>query len=576
MAQTDQHPRLITQPWSGDYLHTTPSPALTAGDGAAGAAPPTTDVPATTLQAAPELMGPNGDETNLPAFIGNFHKGLRHSTFGEVDEADYQALLTAVDPGHEPPPPVHDPASFDAIPLYKQPFGRKLVNPQAGLATDPQAPPPGAYQMRAAPSATSAEAAAEAGELYWMTVLRDVPFTAFEADSTVERAAADLSHFSAATVLHPSGTLTPRTLFRGFTPGDERGPYLSQFLLRDIPYGSLTISQRQQTVLPSVDYMTRYEDWLGIQNGLGGDLRPALDSERRYIRTMRDLSHYVHVDALYEAYLNACLILLGAGTVVDAGNPYRYSHNQDGFGTLGGPHILSLVCEVATRALKAVWYQKWMVHRRLRPEAYGGLVHLNEEGLLGTKKDYPLHNDIFEREAIHAVRSRHGSYLLPMAFPEGSPMHPSYGAGHGTVAGACVTILKAWFDGEVRVTNPVIPNAEGNALVPYRGPHHDELTVEGELNKLAANIAIGRNMGGVHWRSDYTESVKLGEQVALYLLRLQSTDYHERHPASSPSTGEPPFFTLRTFDGRPVRVQGGEVTYADTGEAIPLPPNIAC
>lgn len=33
-----------------------------------------------------------------------------------------------------------------------------------------------------------------------------------------------------------------------------------------------------------------------------------------------------------------------------------------------------------------------------------------------------------------------------MAFQEGSPMHPSYGAGHATVAGACVTILRPFFD----------------------------------------------------------------------------------------------------------------------------------
>jgi hypothetical protein len=45
--------------------------------------------------------------------------------------------------------------------------------------------------------------------------------------------------------------------------------------------------------------------------------------------------------------------------------------------------------------------------------------------------------------------------LLPMAFQEGSPMHPSYGAGHATVAGACVTILKAFFDGDVvRIGTP--------------------------------------------------------------------------------------------------------------------------
>jgi hypothetical protein len=43
-----------------------------------------------------------------------------------------------------------------------------------------------------------------------------------------------------------------------------------------------------------------------------------------------------------------------------------------GFGTFGGPHILALLTEVSTRALKAVWYQKWLVHRRLRPEEFGG------------------------------------------------------------------------------------------------------------------------------------------------------------------------------------------------------------
>ena len=47
----------------------------------------------------------------------------------------------------------------------------------------------------------------------------------------------------------------------------------------------------------------------------------------------------------------------------------------------GGPHILSLVTEVATRALKAVRYQKFNVHRRLRPEAVGG--RLQKAGYLG-------------------------------------------------------------------------------------------------------------------------------------------------------------------------------------------------
>ena len=39
------------------------------------------------------------------------------------------------------------------------------------------------------------------------------------------------------------------------------------------------------------------------------------------------------------------------------------------------------------------------------------------------------------------------SYFLSQAFPEGSPTHPAYPTGHGAVAGACITVLKFFFDG---------------------------------------------------------------------------------------------------------------------------------
>ena len=41
--------------------------------------------------------------------------------------------------------------------------------------------------------------------------------------------------------------------------------------------------------------------------------------------------------------------------------------------------------------------------------------------------------------------------------------------------------------------NPVIPNASGESLEPYTG---EALTVGGELNKLAANIALSRDAAG--------------------------------------------------------------------------------
>jgi hypothetical protein len=385
--------------------------------------------------------------------------------------------------------------------------------------------------MPPAPRIDSAEAAAEMAELYWMALLRDVRFTDFAANADVAAAAASLSGFSDFRGPKSGGLVTPGTLFRGFTPGDLAGPYVSQFLLKPVNFGTLRIGQRQRTAVANQDYLIDFAEWLAVQNG--NDVDPAapgtFDPTRRFIHNMRDLATYVHFDALYEAYLNACLILLDIGAPFDPGNPYTDSRTQLGFGTFGGPHILSLVTEVATRALKAVWYQKWFVHRRLRPEAMGGLVHNHLKGTAS----YPLHAEILATGAgtvadrVNAANNADGSdtFLLPMAFREGSPTHPAYGAGHATVAGACVTVLKAWFDESWIIPDPVVPNNGGTALIP--APGAPALTVGGELNKVAANIAIGRNMAGVHWRTDYTESVRLGEAVALGVLEEQKLCYNE-------------------------------------------------
>jgi len=159
---------------------------------------------------------------------------------------------------------------------------------------------------------------------------------------------------------------------------------------------------------------------------------------------------------------------------------------------------------------------------------------------------------------------------------EGAPAHPAYGAGHATVAGACVTVLKAWFDESEVFDETVVPptmfipevpevsltaaekalirvqireklrenrrpkevNLLGN-LVDYAAPATEpKLTVGGELNKLASNIALARNAAGVHWRSDYTESIKLGEEIAIRLLQEQKLTYNEDH-----------HFSLTKFDG---------------------------
>ena len=74
-------------------------------------------------------------------------------------------------------------------------------------------------------------------------------------------------------------------------------------------------------------------------------------------------------------------------------------------------------------------------------------------------------------------------------------------------------------------------------LVPYSGP---ELTVGGELNKLAVNFGFGRNWSGIHWRSDAAGSMALGEAVAIGLLRDERTTLREPFDGfSSPASTAP-------------------------------------
>jgi len=61
-----------------------------------------------------------------------------------------------------------------------------------------------------------------------------------------------------------------------------------------------------------------------------------------------------------------------------------------------------------------------------------------------------------------------------------------------------------------------------------------KLTVEGELNKLASNIAIGRNWAGVHYFTDYYESLLMGEEIAIAILEEQKLTFGENFSVTVP------------------------------------------
>ncbi len=179
------------------------------------------------------------------------------------------------------------------------------------------------------------------------------------------------------------------------------------------------------------------------------------------------------------------------------------------------------------------------MHRTLRPIAYGGLVHNTITGVA----NYPIHRDMLNSQALGQIFSKYGSYLLPTAYPEGNPVHPSYAEGHGVIAGACVTALKAFFNESFVIPNPVVASDDGQSLLPYTG-YAAQITVGGELNKLANNVALGRDVAAAHWRSDAEQSLLLGEAVAISILRDQRATYNE------PFSG----FTFTKFDGTTITV----------------------
>lgn len=492
----------------------------------------------------------NGDEERFTNKIGNYSKGLRHNAIGEVDPRAYEAMIRAIDSGRF--------ADYEALATNGH-LGagdptrqRRLVNPMSGYAFDVEGLDSHQFSMRAAPSFSSPEEAGEMVELYWMSMLRDVNYFDYEAHPLANHAAEDLSRLSDFRGPKQGNRVTPQTLFRDNFPGCTVGPYVSQFLLKNCPFGAQLVDQRIRTVMAGTDFMTDFQSWLDIQNGIQPTQTIPLD-EPRFCRNGRDLGAYVHVDALYQAYFVAGLVLLANNMPWDSNNPYGQTPEggsgrplpagapgslaQVGFTTFGGPHILALLTEVSSRAQKAVWFHKFLVHRRLRPEEFGGRVEVVRRNLA----PYPIHSDLFSSQALDQVFSKFGSYLLPQAFPEGSPLHTSYGSGHATTAGACITILKAFFDESAIIPDPVVPNRDGSGLIPYEGP---ELTVGGELNKIASNIAQGRNQAGIHWRSDASEAIKLGEAVAISVLREQKPTYRE------PFQG----FTLTKLDGTSITV----------------------
>lgn len=518
----------------------------------------------------------NNDEQRFqhigfPGFA-SFTKALSHNAEGLVNAFSFESLLDAIQAGTQ--------EAFEQVQLGGG--DRLLVNPLNAYSFQAIGNDSNGARIAAAPAFDSRNTAVDMVERYWMALCRDIQFDQYANSGLIKAACEDLNNIGFEQEF--GFTCTPQTIFRGPYAGCAVGPHVSQFLLQDFVFGNQPIRQLQRYPRPGLDYMTDLDTWKQINNG---DINPTgtdILEGTRYILTLRDGGQWVHIDLPHQAGLWATLILLGKRAELSEANPYRRNGEittAEPFGSLGAPDITIQSGLAGVYALKHAWFQKWCVHRRLRPEVYAQRLELFRRGVLGNAPDNPLDNEkfndffgagaavwrstqvlnrIFEHNRQQNLADnrgdRDGTWLLPMGFPEGSPTHPAYPGGHSTFAAAAATVAKAYFaDGPF--PNPKVPLQGGQALGDYTG---EPLTIHGELNKLIANVTLFRDGAGVHWRSDGTASGPnagpnrpgvgietggnlLGERLAISMLRETRRTYRE-------AVG---MFKFQGIDGTPIQ-----------------------
>ena len=494
------------------------------------------------------------EELQLIGFA-SFTKALKHNSMGLVEKASFESLLEAIREGTQ--------NSFESVILGGE--IRKLANPLNAYSFQLIGNDSNGARMAAAPSFGSRNTAVDMVERYWMVLARDIPFDQYDESALIADACEDLNNLGFEQEF--GFECTPNTIFRGSYFGCDIGPHVSQFLLQNFQFGNQPIEQLQRYPRENLDYLTDIETWRAVNNG---DIDPTgtdIIEGTRHIITLRDAGQWVHIDLPFQSGLWAILILLGLGAEISNASPYVNGGitTSEAFGSLGDPDLAIQSGLAAVYALKHAWFQKWCVHRRLRPEVYGQRLELFRRGDLGNSPDRPFDDDqfnqlfregaqvwretkvldrIFEYNKQQNLQSNRGdlsgTWLLPIAFPEGSPTHPAYPGGHSAFIAAAATIIKAFFaDGEF--PTPKIPIANGQRLEDYVGP---TLTIHGELNKLIANITLLRDGAGMHWRTDGTAlgpnnsfdsspaGLKtggnlLGENLAISMLRDVKRTYRE-------------------------------------------------
>jgi membrane-associated phospholipid phosphatase len=407
-----------------------------------------------------------------------------------------------------------------------------------------------------APSITSPTAAAEILEVYAMALLRNYNFHILDPecifyDDIPSEAKTYLNTLIGYLNLpgikgnfryqqvDSSGNITVDTLFRGISRGDVIGPYVSQFFYYETAIGNLKLEQKYQCLDISENtisdisnsryYFGKTEQYFNeIWNG--GIKSSSLQTKTKYMTTLLDLLMYINRDQIWEAIFVTASLFLSRGIPIGFHTKTR-SPGFARFINLGPVDLYNLMTKATKLAMNATWVWKWS-QLRPRPEEMAYQIHLAKKytssDLNGSVINFPqalMNNPILEEIAKY----NNGKYLMPLGYSQGSPFHPSYPGGHATIAGAMVTIMKAWFNCDCLIP-AVVPDLTGDNLVMYKLKNNNQtqyLRIEDELEKIVTNCSHSRNMAGIHYQSDSEVGILIGEQAAISVLQDEVNKYSD-------------------------------------------------
>lgn len=459
---------------------------------------------------------------------------------------------------------------------------RRLVDSYCIFDNDIIGPYKSSYTLPLAPLIESNEAGAQLLEVYAMALLRDVPLSVINSSSInsyMNEIVSDLNlvnvYLGAPTDPLAGNQITRKLLFRENTVGDRIGPYVSQFLYYTILYSNYEFVQNQYITIktasgfnlnPNLSNVNFEEDFMLTRDVTPGSFVEmwdattttdprSLTTTKRYMTTIRDCAIFINKDQPWQLPYMAGALLMQKNVRLGFFSSPRQGQK---FINLGPVDFYDIMSKASKLAMNASWLWKYK-QLRVRPEemAYQLDLTLNPPTVPGLNFPTSLtSNNILNKVArgyINISGIGVTGYLMPQTYRIGSPCHSSQPSGHATIAGAMITILKAWWncDSYMKAYEPdLTTDPSGNTLGPVgtTGGNDFYLRVGDELDKLASNCGVFRNFAGIHYRGDADTGLDLGEQVAIDLLEDLVKKY-SNNLAFRFAKRNGQIVTIKNFDG---------------------------